>query len=42
LINDFTRHGEDSRPYVMGNLNSVNIDTMIDFKLAEVLLKDEG
>tara|TARA_B100001094_G_C18110195_1_gene760701 strand:+ start:767 stop:1465 length:699 start_codon:yes stop_codon:yes gene_type:complete len=42
LINDFTRHGKDSRAYVMNNLNSVNIDTMIDFKLAEVLLKDEG
>ena len=42
LINDFTRHGKASRAYVMNNLNSVNIDTMIDFKLAEVLLKDEG
>mgnify|MGYP003667134515 CR=1 FL=1 len=42
LINDFTRHGKDSRAYVMNNSNSVNIDTMIDFKLAEVLLKDEG
>ena len=42
LINDFTRHGKDSRAYIMNNLNSVNIDTMIDFKLAEVLLKDES
>jgi CMP-N-acetylneuraminic acid synthetase len=41
LINDFTRHGKDSRPYVMGDLNSVNIDSMIDLKLAEVLIKDE-
>lgn len=42
LINNFTRHGKDSRPYVMSNLNSVNIDTIIDFKLAEVLIKDEN
>ena len=42
LINDFTRHGRDSRPYIMDELNSVNIDSIIDLKLAEVLLKDES
>tara|TARA_Y100000310_G_C20570628_1_gene757819 strand:- start:237 stop:947 length:711 start_codon:yes stop_codon:yes gene_type:complete len=42
LINDRTRHGKDSRPYIMNELNSVNIDTEIDLKLAEVLLKYEN
>ena len=42
LINDFTRHGKDSRPYVMDEINSVNIDSIIDLKLAEVLIKSES
>lgn len=42
LIFDLTRHGNDSRPYVMDSLNSVNIDSMMDFKLAEVLLANES
>ena len=42
LIDDLTRHGKDSRPYVMDELNSVNIDSVIDLKLAEVLIKGES
>jgi len=38
IVKKFSRHGEICRPYVMDELSSVNIDTMIDFKLAEVLL----
>ena len=42
LINKFTRHGSDSRPYIMNEINSVNIDSIIDLKLAEALIKDES
>ena len=42
LINNFTRHGKDSRPYFMDEFSSVNIDSEIDFKLAEALLNDES
>ena len=41
LIKDNTRHGNDSRPYIMDELSSVNIDSEIDFKLAEALLKEK-
>ena len=42
LINEVTRHGNDSRPYVMDEMHSVNIDSMIDLKLAEALIKYES
>lgn len=42
LIKDNTRHGNDSRPYIMDELSSVNIDSEIDFKLAEALLNNEN
>jgi CMP-N-acetylneuraminic acid synthetase len=42
LISDYTRHGKDSRPYIMDEIHSVNIDSEIDLKLAEVLLKYES
>ena len=42
LINEVTRHGNDSRPYIMDEMHSVNIDSMIDLKLAEVLIKYES
>ena len=38
IVEKFSRHGDVCRPYVMDELSSVNIDTIIDFKLAEVLL----
>ena len=42
LINEVTRHGTDSRPYVMDEMHSVNIDSIIDLKLAEALIKYES
>ena len=42
LIDEVTRHGKDSRPYVMDEMHSVNIDSMIDLKLAEALIKYES
>lgn len=41
IVEKFSRHGAVCRPYVMAEESSVNIDTMLDFKLAEVLLLDE-
>jgi CMP-N-acetylneuraminic acid synthetase len=40
IVENFSRHGNDCRAYVMDDTVSVNIDTMIDFKLAEVLLNE--
>ena len=42
IVEKFSRHGEDCRPYIMGELESINIDTMFDFKLAEILLRERG
>lgn len=44
IVDYFSRNGNVSRPYVMDELHSVNIDSMIDFYLAETLirLKNEG
>lgn len=41
IVESFSRHGNDCRPYVMSEMESVNIDTMIDFKLAEILLREK-
>lgn len=40
IVENFSRHGKNCKPYIMNELESVNIDTMIDFKLAELLLKE--
>ena len=40
IVKEFSRHGKDCRPYIMEELESVNIDTIVDFKLAELLLKE--
>ncbi|WP_061298122.1 NAD(P)-dependent oxidoreductase [Leptospira borgpetersenii] len=40
LINKFSRHGENSRPYIMPEEKSINIDTKFDLKLAEILIKE--
>jgi D-3-phosphoglycerate dehydrogenase len=41
IVDWFSSHGKDCRPYLMPEQNcSVNIDTMIDFKLAEILLEE--
>jgi len=39
IVEKFSRNGAVSRPYVMDELHSVNIDSMIDFYLAESLIK---
>ena len=40
IVNDFSRHGKVCRPYIMPAAASVNIDTMMDFKFAEFLVKE--
>ena len=40
IVKKFSRHGDISRAYIMDENVSVNVDTMLDFKLAEVLLKE--
>ena len=40
LMNEKTRHGKISRPYVMEDKYSVNIDNEMDLKLAEIMLKE--
>ena len=40
LMNERTRHGKISRPYVMEDKYSVNIDNEMDLKLAEIMLKE--
>ena len=40
LINEKTRHGKVSRPYVMEDKYSVNIDNEMDLKLTEIMLKE--
>lgn len=39
IVDKFSRNGEVSRPYIMDELHSVNIDSMIDFYLAEALIR---
>ena len=40
LMNEKTRHGKVSRPYVMEDKYSVNIDNEMDLKLTEIMLKE--
>ena len=40
LMNKKTRHGKVSRPYVMEDKYSVNIDNEMDLKLTEIMLKE--
>ena len=40
IVDDFSRHGKTCMAYVMPEQDSVNIDTMLDFKLAEILLEE--
>lgn len=42
IVNKFSRHGDDCRPYIMDEMSSVNIDSMLDFKLAENLINEES
>ena len=41
IVKDFSRHGDECIAYIMDEEVSVNVDTMMDFKLAEVLLKEK-
>lgn len=40
IINKFSRHGKICRPYIMDDESSINIDTLLDFKLAEILVNE--
>ena len=40
IVDWFSRHGNDCRPYLMPENCSVNIDTFMDFKMAELLLEE--
>ena len=40
LMKEKTRHGKVSRPYVMEDKYSINIDSEIDLRIAEVMLND--
>jgi CMP-N-acetylneuraminic acid synthetase len=42
IVEDFSRHGKICKPYIMGEAESINIDTILDFKLAELLLKERS
>jgi len=39
IVNEFSRNGKISRPYIMNDEKSVNIDTTMDLKLAEILIE---
>ena len=40
LMKEKTRHGKVSRPYVMEDKYSINIDSEMDLRIAEVMLND--
>ena len=42
IVEKFSRHGDKCMPYVMDQDVSVNIDTIVDFKLAEILMKEKN
>ena len=42
IVKDFSRHGNECIAYIMDEEASINIDTMLDFKLAEILLKEKN
>lgn len=42
IVEDFSRVGRVSRPYIMDEEHSVNIDSMIDFFTAEAILRSKG
>jgi hypothetical protein len=39
IVDDFSRNGSVSRPYIMDEIHSVNIDSMIDYYLAESIIR---
>tara|TARA_Y100001937_G_C7135846_1_gene339943 strand:- start:5947 stop:6663 length:717 start_codon:yes stop_codon:yes gene_type:complete len=42
IVEKFSRHGDKCMPYVMDEDVSVNIDTIVDFKLAEILMREKN
>lgn len=42
IVEKFSRNGAISRPYIMEELESVNIDSYIDLKIADVLLREKN
>jgi CMP-N-acetylneuraminic acid synthetase len=41
LINERTLYGEDTRPLIMNEINSFDINSDIDFKLAEIIIQNQ-
>ena len=41
IVNDFSRHGKKCYAFVMDDDSSVNVDTMHDLKLAEIILRSK-
>ncbi len=39
IVEQFSRNGKDSRPYIMPEERSVNIDTMFDMEIAKLLIE---
>jgi D-3-phosphoglycerate dehydrogenase / 2-oxoglutarate reductase len=42
IVERFSRHGDICRPYIMDEKSSINIDSILDFKLAEILINEEN
>lgn len=42
IVNQFSRHGKQCKAYVMDEKYSVNIDSPIDLKLAEIYLNEQN
>lgn len=42
IVERFSRHGDRCIPYIMEENKSVNIDTILDFKLAEILVNEQN
>ena len=38
IIKNFSRYGKINRPYIMSDKYSIDIDTKLDFQIAEIML----
>lgn len=41
IVEQFSRNGKVSRPYIMDDFSSVNVDSLIDLKLAEIIIREK-
>ena len=41
IIEQFSRYGKINRPYIMSDKDSIDIDTELDFQIAEIMLKNK-